>query len=513
MNTQRPEWNDANNALVGNGVSVVTLCHLRRFLDFCVRAFQPLEGREIELSREVAQFLENIHQTLKHHRRMLVGKINDRNRRLILDSLQNASDRYHRLIYADGFSGAKSRAQVGELIQFFSLASEWTGRSIRANRRGDGLYHAYNLAVLDRKAELPIRRLYEMLEGQVAALSSGCLSAEESVQVLRSLKQSAIYRADQHSYMLYPDRRLARFTEKNNIPPGEVNRSRLMKKLITDGNRMLVERDVRGRCHFHGSLANAGAVQKALEQLATLGYASLVRSEGALVLEIYERLFDHQSFTGRSGTFFGYEGLGSIYWHMVSKLMLAAQETFFEPLMKGLSASLLKQLADAYYDIRVGIGDQKTPENYGAFPMDPYSHTPAHAGARQPGLTGQVKEDILCRMGELGISVRQGEICFRPLLLQREEFLTEADKFRFYNVHGSERQLKLPRSSLAFTYCQVPVIYQMATKNAVKVFLADGSSIQSGQLRIEAAISRQIFERAGKVNRISVSLRAADVRG
>ena len=37
-------------------------------------------------------------------------------------------------------------------------------------------------------------------------------------------------------------------------------------------------------------------------------------------------MFDHKSFTGRSGTFFGYEGLGSIYWHMVSKLLVAAQE-------------------------------------------------------------------------------------------------------------------------------------------------------------------------------------------
>ena len=32
MNTQRPEWNDANNALVGNGVSMVTFYYLRRFL-------------------------------------------------------------------------------------------------------------------------------------------------------------------------------------------------------------------------------------------------------------------------------------------------------------------------------------------------------------------------------------------------------------------------------------------------------------------------------------------------
>ncbi|MBQ0767928.1 MAG: DUF21 domain-containing protein, partial [Bizionia sp.] len=34
MNTQRPEWNDANNALVGNGVSMATLSYLRRFLNF-----------------------------------------------------------------------------------------------------------------------------------------------------------------------------------------------------------------------------------------------------------------------------------------------------------------------------------------------------------------------------------------------------------------------------------------------------------------------------------------------
>ena len=34
MNTQRPEWNDANNALVGGGLSVVTLCYLHRALLF-----------------------------------------------------------------------------------------------------------------------------------------------------------------------------------------------------------------------------------------------------------------------------------------------------------------------------------------------------------------------------------------------------------------------------------------------------------------------------------------------
>ena len=38
MNTQRPEWNDANNALVGKGLSVVTIAYLRRFVVFWLRA-------------------------------------------------------------------------------------------------------------------------------------------------------------------------------------------------------------------------------------------------------------------------------------------------------------------------------------------------------------------------------------------------------------------------------------------------------------------------------------------
>ena len=97
----------------------------------------------------------------------------------------------------------------------------------------------------------------------------------------------------------------------------------------------------------------------------------------------------------------------------------------------------MKRLAECYYDIRAGIGDYKTPEVYGAFPMDPYSHTPAQGGARQPGLTGQVKEDILCRFGELGVSVREGCIHFEPRLLRQEEFLSSPATFAYFDVAGS----------------------------------------------------------------------------
>jgi hypothetical protein len=224
------------------------------------------------------------------------------------------------------------------------------------------------------------------------------------------------------------------------------------------------------------------------------------------VLQIFERLFDHESFTGRSGTFFGYEGLGCIYWHMVSKLLLAAQESFFRAVESGAPKPVLKGLADCYYDIRAGIGDYKTPEVYGAFPMDPYSHTPGHAGARQPGLTGQVKEDVICRFGELGVTVKGGEIHFSPALLRRNEFVTVPVEFTCYDVAGVKRRRRLEVGELAFTYCQVPVVYRLAKKNSLTVVRVDGVKQNAEQLRLDATTSREIFARTGKVARIEVGL-------
>jgi hypothetical protein len=294
--------------------------------------------------------------------------------------------------------------------------------------------------------------------------------------------------------------------EKNNLPAHALAKSPLLRKLIADGNRLLLERDVKGGLHFSGSIRNAGDVRQRLSQLAATGYAPLVRRDTALVLEMFETIFDHQSFTGRSGTFFGYEGLGSIYWHMVSKLLLAAQESFFRAADVGASAATLRQLAGCYYDIRAGIGDAKAPDVYGAFPMDPYSHTPAHAGARQPGLTGQVKEDILCRWGELGVFVQSGQLCFRPLLLRRKEFLTSPADFKYWDVSGQPRRLRLKTGSFAFTYCQTPVIYRIGRKDSLAVWFADGSRQEGDTLRLKAETSQSIFERTGQVDRIIVSL-------
>jgi hypothetical protein len=354
----------------------------------------------------------------------------------------------------------------------------------------------------EKRDVLPIRRPQVMLEGQAAMLGANYLSPEESLALLIALRSSKLYRADQHSYLLYPDRRLPRYVEKNNLPAKFVARSPLLNLLLADGNRLLIERDVAGVCHFNPRISNSGDAKRILDQLAGAGYARSVKRESARLLELFEQMFDHRSFTGRSGTFFGYEGLGCIYWHMVSKLLLATVETFLRA--DGQPAA---RLAACYRNLRAGIGDFKTPENYGGFPMDPYSHTPAHTGARQPGLTGQVKEDILCRFGELGVTVHRGQIQFKPQLLSAGEFLEQPDTFSFVDVAGKTFKLRLKAGSLAFTYCQVPIIYELADKSRLTIALADGSTQRQDLPVLDGNASRDIFERSGKIKFIVAGVR------
>jgi len=297
----------------------------------------------------------------------------------------------------------------------------------------------------------------EMLEGQVAVLSSGYLSSKEALAVLDGMKNSGLFRKDQYSYMLYPNKDLPRFIAKNTIPKAAVEASELLSQLVKDGNLEIIEQDIKGAYHFNGNFKNAKDLQAGLERLATSSYAALAQKDQKQVLQTFEDIFNHKAFTGRSGTFFGYEGLGSIYWHMVSKLLVAVQECCWKAIEDGDSPEIIGRLLEHYYEINAGIGVHKSPALYGAFPTDPYSHTPAGKGAQQPGMTGQVKEDFLCRFGELGVRVKNGQLYFMPALLRKEEFLTTPQAFNYVDIHLQHHQLSLEKNSLAFTYCQIPV--------------------------------------------------------
>jgi len=506
LNTQRPEWNDANNALVGNGVSMVTLCYLRRFLQFWSEKFNNISVDEISISEEVVTLLESIQSLFAENVQLLETGFLDKNRRHFADVLGEAGTKYRNGIYAESFTGVKRTIRVNELKEFVDLALDYMDQSIRVNKREDGLYHAYNLISFANQ-DISIRYLYEMLEGQVAVLSSGLLNAEESLSVLNSLKSSQMFRQDQYSYFLYPDRQLPRFTEKNNIPEVRVKESELLTKLIQNNDTTILGVDQAGGYHFNGSFRNAEVLKNALENLANADYKSLVDKEKAKVLDIFEEMFDHQSFTGRSGTFYGFEGLGSIYWHMVSKLLLAAQESYFHAIEEGANPITLGKIKDHYFEIKAGIGLYKSPELYGAFPTDAYSHTPSTAGAQQPGMTGQVKEDFISRIGELGVHVKNGQIVFSTSLLNDLELLNQEDQFAYFDVFGNKQQIKLGKGQLAFTFCKVPVVYSVSDESQISISFKNGETKLIKSNAIDQEISARIFNRNGEIDRIDYSIR------
>ena len=134
----------------------------------------------------------------------------------------------------------------------------------------------------------------------------------------------------------------------------------------------------------------------------------------------------------------------------------------------------IQALIDTYYDIRSGFGFNKPPDVYGAFPTDPYSHTPAGQGAKQPGMTGQVKEELLARMAELGAFVERGALSFELLMLRKSEFITQETTFDYIDVHGHEQSIGLPPSSLAYTFCQVPIVYLCSDDDRIEIAYSDG---------------------------------------
>jgi hypothetical protein len=336
-------------------------------------------------------------------------------------------------------------------------------------------------------------------------LSSGYISGETSLELLDALKNSALFRPDQYSYILYPNKELPRFDVKNNIPSQKVAASELLLELLKDGNKQIVEKDVKGNFHFNGTFNNANSLKVALAELPEK-YEPLVIKDTEQLLGVFEGIFDHKSFTGRSGTFFGYEGLGSIYWHMVSKLVLSIQETCLSAIKNGVDEVTLGKLLDHYYEANEGIGVHKSPELYGAFPTDPYSHTPAGKGAQQPGMTGQVKEDILSRFGELGVFVSEGKLLFNPRLLRKAEFLKESKTFRYIDIDKQEKELELEKESLCFTYCQIPIVYKQSEKEGLKVVFRKGPALEFSHLQIDSQTSKKVFERTGEISQIIVSI-------
>ncbi len=379
MNTQRPEWNDANNALAGNGLSMVTLFHLRRYMRFLGRLLEGLDGCVTRISTEVIGWFDELRAILEESRGLLESDApGGREAKKMLDALGRAFSAYREKVYASGFGG-KGELSIDTIAAFCATTVDYLDHSIRLNRRDDGLYHSYNILHVTRDgSEISIAHLYEMLEGQVALLGSGALGADEAAELVSRLFESSMYDEARRSFMLYPERELPGFLERNALPAEGVEAIPLLDELLEAGESSIVERDAFGTYRFNGDFGNARDLEEALDRLAeTDRWSDSVARDRGAVLDLFETVFRHKLFTGRSGTMYGYEGLGCIYWHMVSKLLLAVQEVTLGAVGKGPSPDAFGDLAKYYYRVRSGLGFEKTVAEYGAFPTDPYSHTPA----------------------------------------------------------------------------------------------------------------------------------------
>jgi len=413
LHTQRPEWNDANNALVGNGLSVVTLAHLRRFLVFL--AGLPGAERPFTLAAATLEALTRFGDLVRATPERIGGEAEGR--REFLDHAGTLLDAWRVQAYRGAAGRALATAPAGLLPTLAHDLLRLVDASLYANRREDGLFHSYNLvAFAPGRAE--VSHLYPMLEGQVAMLSSGLLAPPDAVALLDALFSSALYDPRRRSFVLYPDRRLPGFLERNRLDAAALALP-VVQQLLAAGRTDLLQRQSDGTVRFAPRLSNRADLEAAG---ADLGDAL------SPLAEAYERVLQHHQFTGRSGTMFGYEGLGCIYWHMIAKLLLAVQEQVFAA--ADLAAPELPALQAHYRRVRDGLGYRKTAAEFGAFPSDPYSHTPGEGGAQQPGMTGQVKEEILTRWGELGLRVRNGRVHFDPVLLDEAE-IPEGGALRF----------------------------------------------------------------------------------
>lgn len=123
-------------------------------------------------------------------------------------------------------------------------------------------------------------------------------------------------------------------------------------------------------------------------------------------------------------------------------------------------------------------------------------------------MTGQVKEEVLTRFVELGIEVKEEAIRIQPTLLRKQEFLTQATTFSCLALSGEKRSYVLEAGQLAFTYCQVPFIYQISeqAQGHIEVMMNDDSVQLFDQLELDRNISQAIFARTGEVEKVLVSI-------
>lgn len=482
MYTQRPEWNDANNALAGFGLSLVTLAHLRRYLDQLSNLVERFPEEDLNWSAVMTDWLDRTGQVMS---RFLLrwdnqpaslsatspSRISDTERREWLDAMGQAGSVVRNTLYRDPNLTAQP-VSVSALSQWIDQAQAVVDATLARARRPDGLFHSYSLLSFPTDQRAEVQPLPLMLEGQVAAIGAGILSPTQVADLVDLLYRSDLFLPERSSFALYPPRTLPSFVQRNQVPAERVPAELASTQLFT--------RSDENSLHFRPELINTQVLH---QQLADNGHHLELWET---ITDLYEHTFAHHRFTGRSGSMYGYEGIGSIYWHMVSKLLLAVGEVY-QAAQRLSDPETTNRLRAAYHRIRSGHGLAKTPGIWGAFPTDCYSHTPAHSGAQQPGMTGQVKELILARWLELGLVVAEGTLRWKPGLLDPNQLWEDSTA----------------PSTARFSYAGTDIVLCIGEgEDQIEVTDGDGQTTTHRGRQLPPRLGQQLFARDGQIKKI-----------
>ena len=495
LNTQRPEWNDANNALAGYGLSIVTTCYIRRYINFLIKIVNKIDDeKSIIINEALYKLINNL---------ILIYSKNDnheihhdnKSKYNFVYSLGKASDEYREKIYSNDIA-MKSCINKKTLIDLLNLFLSRVDMTLKINERKDGLIHSYNTLKINKNC-LEIANLDLMLEGQVSILSCDYLSNSKALRLLNSLKNSELFCPERKSYLLYPNKKVTPFLEKNIINSNKLSDIPLLQTLIKNKNYNIIFPGEKNSFHFNSNISTVEDLNDKIDYIIKQEEYESFKNDRLKLIQLWEDIFDHQSFTGRSSKFFGFEGLGSIYWHMVSKLLLAVQEITIE-----CEGDSKKEFVKYYNHIRNGLGFTKTAKEFGAFPSDAYSHTPSNKGAQQPGMTGQVKEELLTRMGELGIQIEDGIIRVLPDLINKNEFNDSSYNFEYYDVNKKLKVITMPNNSYALTFCQVLFTFNKSDSNYINIINNDNSIDTTDGCALDKNVSNSIFSRDNNIKAV-----------
>ena len=76
--------------------------------------------------------------------------------------------------------------------------------------------------------------------------------------------------------------------------------------------------------------------------------------------------------------------------------------------------------------------------------------------------------------------------------------------FNYVAVNDSNQLIKLNEGELAFTYCQIPVIYSQSSEDALAIKTRTGEVVQLEGHQLNQQFSSSIFSRMGDIEAVHV---------